>query len=253
MKQKGLTLVELLIVIFIIALLAGIAYAVLAPIRERARQTACVSNLKQVGVALHIYARDWNDYVPPYTNDEEASDGIYRSVKRSFQVNAQLYNPKFAVAVLDAYLKNKEVLFCPCDRWKGTNIPLNSDPHAPDPPGPLSPRNRLFTSYLIAMENAYFAPVHIYFQPRFKEEDFEPIIIPPLPGTPSSGEYHWVEETWYAECRNHAEHEKTYEPAQRLKGGIVGFGRQLHLRLKFDGRVNRAWTPFSYTSGAPIW
>ena len=74
MRRKGLTLVELLIVIAIIVTLSAF---LLLPICEgilwKSKITACVSNLKQIGAALLIYAEDWNGYAPPYTNESRAA------------------------------------------------------------------------------------------------------------------------------------------------------------------------------------
>jgi prepilin-type processing-associated H-X9-DG protein len=70
-------LIELLVVIAIIAILAAILFPVFAQAREKARQTACLSNMKQMGTALIMYAQDydegmpaWNElWAPPNTTD----------------------------------------------------------------------------------------------------------------------------------------------------------------------------------------
>jgi prepilin-type N-terminal cleavage/methylation domain-containing protein/prepilin-type processing-associated H-X9-DG protein len=63
--KKGFTLVELLVVIAVIAILAALLFPVFAAARERGRQAACASNLKQIGTALHLYAQDWEEDFPP--------------------------------------------------------------------------------------------------------------------------------------------------------------------------------------------
>jgi prepilin-type N-terminal cleavage/methylation domain-containing protein len=62
--QKGFTLIELLVVIAIIAILAAILFPVFAQAREKARATACLSNMKQAGLALQMYAQDYDETMP---------------------------------------------------------------------------------------------------------------------------------------------------------------------------------------------
>jgi prepilin-type N-terminal cleavage/methylation domain-containing protein/prepilin-type processing-associated H-X9-DG protein len=101
-RQAAFTLIELLVVIAIIAILAAILFPVFAQARAKARQTACLSNMKQLGTGLMMYAQDYdetlplNDYVGnglgplPGWRDPRAGDswcsGIYPYVK-----NAQVY------------------------------------------------------------------------------------------------------------------------------------------------------------------
>jgi prepilin-type N-terminal cleavage/methylation domain-containing protein len=60
LSKEGLTLVELLVVIGIIAVLAGILYVAYGSVREAARQQVCMSNLRQIGQALQMYRHDWD-------------------------------------------------------------------------------------------------------------------------------------------------------------------------------------------------
>ncbi len=94
MKQ-GFTLIELLVVIAIIAILAAILFPVFAQAREKARAIACISNEKQVGLALMIYVQDYDEVLP------EAS-----------YVGNRPYYPKWMDS-LYPYVKNQDVFDCP--------------------------------------------------------------------------------------------------------------------------------------------
>ena len=63
-NKKGFTLIELLVVIAIIAILAAMLLPALARAREQARRANCISNLKQLGLASHMYAQDYGEYFP---------------------------------------------------------------------------------------------------------------------------------------------------------------------------------------------
>src|SRR5437016_11292612 len=63
-RNGGFTLIELLVVIAIIAILAAILFPVFAQAREKARQSNCISNFKQISFALMMYAQDWDERLP---------------------------------------------------------------------------------------------------------------------------------------------------------------------------------------------
>jgi prepilin-type N-terminal cleavage/methylation domain-containing protein/prepilin-type processing-associated H-X9-DG protein len=73
--RKGFTLIELLVVIAIIAILAAILFPVFAKVREKARQTSCASNEKQIGVALLSYLQDADEKLPNGVNGSATGYG----------------------------------------------------------------------------------------------------------------------------------------------------------------------------------
>jgi prepilin-type N-terminal cleavage/methylation domain-containing protein/prepilin-type processing-associated H-X9-DG protein len=96
MRTKGFTLIELLVVIAIIAILAAILFPVFARAREKARQTSCLSNLKQLGQSSRMYSQDYDGYVVP------SSTG----------------GPVFWYEILYPYVKNVQVYYCPSGQYQ---------------------------------------------------------------------------------------------------------------------------------------
>ena len=98
--KRGFTLIELLVVIAIIAILAAILFPVFARAREKARQTACLSNLKQLGLSVIMYANDYDETYP---------------LEFSITANPATQAPYTWPNRLMPYLRNTQLFKCPSD------------------------------------------------------------------------------------------------------------------------------------------
>jgi prepilin-type N-terminal cleavage/methylation domain-containing protein/prepilin-type processing-associated H-X9-DG protein len=103
--RRGFTLIELLVVIAIIAILAAILFPVFARAREKARQTSCLSNCKQMGLATMMYVQDYDEYMPRLRRWDGAAIGPWG-------VTACWACPVCG-GDLDPYVKNVQVFSCP--------------------------------------------------------------------------------------------------------------------------------------------
>ena len=109
MFKKGFTLIELLVVIAIIAILAAILFPVFAQAREKARQSSCLSNVKQLSTAFFLYADDFDECFPCYTACLEGGSNWYQ------WVTSPSYGFSFWTPFVSTYpyFKNSKLLICP--------------------------------------------------------------------------------------------------------------------------------------------
>jgi prepilin-type N-terminal cleavage/methylation domain-containing protein/prepilin-type processing-associated H-X9-DG protein len=104
-RRKGFTLIELLVVIAIIAILAAILFPVFAQARDKARQAACLSNTKQIALALHMYIQDY---------DETTPGGCFANWGCPMDENGRRAGANFtALWPLRPYVKHDQVFICP--------------------------------------------------------------------------------------------------------------------------------------------
>jgi prepilin-type N-terminal cleavage/methylation domain-containing protein/prepilin-type processing-associated H-X9-DG protein len=101
-SRRGFTLIELLVVIAIIAILAAILFPVFAQAREKANQTACISNLKQLALGCMMYAQDY---------DEKMIFARYRYPDLTCMFGSYAWTRWFGVP-LWPYYQNVDVLRC---------------------------------------------------------------------------------------------------------------------------------------------
>ncbi len=90
----GFTLIELLVVIAVIAIIAAILFPVFARAREKARQTSCASNLKQLGLAIAQYTQDYDEIYPLayYSSLQTQADVTWRGLTFPYTKSAALYS-----------------------------------------------------------------------------------------------------------------------------------------------------------------
>lgn len=110
--SAGFTLIELLVVIAIISILAAILFPVFAQARDKARQTACLSNMKQIGTACLQYAQD-NDEIMPASG----YSGVCGLQSTSGNYNWTGLEPWFYA--VQTYAKSYKILVCPSDPIPG--------------------------------------------------------------------------------------------------------------------------------------
>lgn len=102
MNRKGFTLIELLVVIAIIAILAAILFPVFAKAREKARQTSCISNEKQIMLGMKMYVQDYDELFPAQPGDSNSQ-----------VILAAGGNPFNYYDESQPYLKSKQLWLCP--------------------------------------------------------------------------------------------------------------------------------------------
>ncbi len=107
--RGGFTLIELLVVIAIIAILAAILFPVFAKAREKARQSSCASNLKQIGLGMLQYVQDYDETVVPDRIPPWGTASVYYST----------------IQLLSPYFKSAQVFDCPSQSSVKSSVSYN--------------------------------------------------------------------------------------------------------------------------------
>ena len=145
MKRQAFTLIELLVVIAIIAILAAILFPVFAKAKEAAKVSACLNQMKQLGLSIEIYKTDHDDYFPPAS-------------MRTVNVND---TPTIWTEIVQSYVKNKQIFVAVgsdagyAENWGGRRVQsigysdaTGFDPLSTAVPGAAPPLTEGFNSSL---------------------------------------------------------------------------------------------------------
>jgi prepilin-type N-terminal cleavage/methylation domain-containing protein/prepilin-type processing-associated H-X9-DG protein len=127
-RKAAFTLIELLVVIAVIAIIAALLFPVFASARNKARQAACFSNLKQIGYALHLYVQDYDEVLPIACTWGRAimpsdlvktcaQDSVPPGTPTDTYLGPEQTPPRFIQELLHPYVQNGAIWFCP-SRWK---------------------------------------------------------------------------------------------------------------------------------------
>jgi len=101
-SRRGFTLIELLVVIAIIAILAAILFPVFAKAREKARQSSCQANQKQLVLGTLLYAQDYDEHLPPR---------FYGFIPVPFTPGPSIWED-----LIQPYVKDLRIINCPSDQ-----------------------------------------------------------------------------------------------------------------------------------------
>ncbi len=114
--RRGFTLIELLVVIAIIAILAAILFPVFARAREKARQTSCLNNMKQLGLGMLMYVQDYDEMFPGMNNGIKPDVPVIPGSDFCYNSGNGNYYHSWA-AVIYPYVKNVQIYRCPSTKY----------------------------------------------------------------------------------------------------------------------------------------
>jgi prepilin-type N-terminal cleavage/methylation domain-containing protein/prepilin-type processing-associated H-X9-DG protein len=116
-SRQAFTLIELLVVIAIIAILAAILFPVFAQAREKARQTSCLSNLKQISIGLMMYTQDYDEVLAGNStntpNNQQGDAGLATVSAIGFLDTNETRVSRNWGRDIQPYIKNTQIYNCP--------------------------------------------------------------------------------------------------------------------------------------------
>ena len=111
-RRSGFTFVELLVVIALALMLMVVILPIYSAAKARSAKTTCLSNLRQVGMAIQLYAQDNDEFLPLWMNRRHDEEG-----------NASRWDsPELLCTAVYSKSKDPRVMFCPMDVYAGSDI-----------------------------------------------------------------------------------------------------------------------------------
>ncbi len=125
--RRGFTLIELLVVIAIIAILAAILFPVFSRVREKARESSCISNVKQLSLGVLQYAQDYDGFLYMLNGRGFNFPGCFVCNNTGCSPTSPVYDPEIAanpdlgprkmIAAFYPYLRNDQIFHCPSNPY----------------------------------------------------------------------------------------------------------------------------------------
>ncbi len=209
--RRGFTLIELLVVIAIIAILAAILFPVFAKAREKARQTSCLSNIKQIGLGSLMYIQDY----------DETLFGHIQGLRNAWNgqpANYPVLNTTLTWAdCILPYVKNSQMFTCPSHPGTIPELPTVVDSKIWTPTNPATPTSH---DYYFPYGMNYWATFFYYYSVGTMANITRP-----------------AETIWYTDCDYYVVYPTFYLWAYPTNAtyGQTGYAR---LRLRHNGGVN---------------
>lgn len=153
--RRGFTLIELLVVIAIIAILAAILFPVFAQAREKARQTTCLSNLKQVGLGVLMYTQDYDETFPlgSYLLGTMTAAVTWQDLCEPYIKSGAGATNVNVVGRVDA-----PFWICPSIGTAAQNLPMATGDQQPFATSGVSPINNFYSKAFSYMNNSNLMP-----------------------------------------------------------------------------------------------
>ncbi|GIV21100.1 MAG: hypothetical protein KatS3mg023_2851 [Armatimonadota bacterium] len=271
--RNAFTLIELLVVIAIIAILAAILFPVFAQARDKARQASCLSNVKQIGTAMMMYAQDYDEVLP-----RNAYADAPRVLEGEHFTNCS--TPRW-MDVIQPYVKNLQIFNCPSDPfapisgilWTGQRHTLMENrryvfqPYSPDGSqvfreadcgDPLGTTNigRRFGSY--AINNMYYLETDNFTPPNNQPmariaQPADTVLVAEVQGYGQSADFYRRD---LADPQPTAPHETFPFPAlinRRNNGAILGRHMKLTNVVWCDGHAKAVRLDYLAETHPAIW